>query len=204
MSDFIRPEVAAFLRRWRGILLAFGLGAVGLRLAFVSPGAISALLGWIAVVVALALVWSTAQRMRFDGASGEGPGMVEVVEGQIAYWGPQGGGFAALGEISAIALATRGADRAWVLSTPGQADLVIPLGAAGAADLFDAFGTLPGLTGAALVGAVEAGPVRPGRIPAESPAALPQVAGAAPRIRKIWTRPLVTLTGTGPDGGGVR
>ncbi len=161
------------------MLVALALAAIGLWWGIGSGGLVR-VAGWLLVALAVVLLWSAVQRLRF--ATGpEAPGVVEVVEGQVSYFGPAGGGFAALGEVAEILLAERGGARAWVLRTPGQGDLVIPLGATGAELLFDAFGTLPGLTGGALVAAVEHG--------AATGTVLPALRPGAPRLRRIWRRP---------------
>lgn len=139
----IRPEAAAALMRWREALIGAALIAAGLWLAslggafFVTVGAGAAGLG-----AALALIaW---RRMRFR-LGGSAPGLVEVVEGQIAYLAPSGGGFAALSEIEEVALTFTAAGRpAWRIVQAGAPALVVPLGAEGAEALFDAFLSLPG------------------------------------------------------------
>lgn len=169
MADFIRPEVLAALSRWRGVIGALATGAAGWWLATRAFGSI-AVIGWGLVALAPVLLLIAVQRRRFADAGGEGPGMVEVVEGRIGYFGPAGGGFVALDDLEAILLAGPAAGRVWLLRSRGQPDLAVPLGAEGAEALFDAFVTLPGVTAALLVGAVSAGR-----------------AGAAPR--QIWRRP---------------
>lgn len=161
------------------MLVALAIAALGLWWG-IGSGGIVRIAGWLLVALAVTLLWSAVQRLRF-AAGPEAPGVVEIVEGQISYFGPAGGGFAALSEVAEIHLAERGGARAWVLRTPGQGDLVIPLGATGAEALFDAFGSLPGLTGGALVAAVAPGDATGTRLPALRP--------GAPRLRRIWRRP---------------
>lgn len=186
MSDLIRPEALALIARWRGVLIALGLAGLGLWWGLGSGGILAAL-GWAMVLLAAILLWTEVQRRRFARAADAGdpdPGVVEVTEGQVTYLAARGGGFAALSEVSEILLATRGGDRAWVLRAPGQPDLVIPLGAAGADALFDAFGSLPGLTGAALVQALT--------VPVDAAArgtVLPMVRPGTPDRRRVWRRP---------------
>lgn len=181
MSDLFRPEALATLSRLRGPIVAVGLAGLGLWWGLTSGGVI-AMLGWAMVAGGLSLGWTAVQRLRFARAGAGDPGVVEVVEGQVSYFGPAGGGFAALDDVAELLLASRGADRAWVLCRPGQPDLVIPLGAAGADRLFDAFGSLPGLTGAALVAAVAPSA-------AAGAGGLPAGVSGAPALRRVWRRP---------------
>ena len=175
----IRPEALEALTRWRGFLIAGAVAALGLWW-MMTGGDMGRILGGALVILGGLLAWTAWQRRRF--ATGvDGPGAVEVIEGQISYFGPAGGGYASLSEISHISIATRGADRAWVIATPGEGDLVIPIGAAGSEALFDAFGSLPGLTAGALIAAVEGG------VPAGN--VLPLRRGGRPTARTIWTRP---------------
>lgn len=154
----IRPGPAATLTRWREVLVGAAVAALGgwllLKPGYVLPAAGLALglLGAGLVVVGLRRLWF--------GAAPEGPGVVQVVEGQVAYFGPAdgtgGGGFVALDEVVALALSPDGA--AWVLTAADGARLTIPRGAQGAEALLDAFVRLPGLDPAALVRAPATGP----------------------------------------------
>lgn len=138
-----RPEAIRRLRRWRSVLIALGVMALGLWCALASFGAMV----WIGGAVALAgsaLAIAAVQRMRFERGP-DGPGVVRVDEGAIAYFGPLTGGVVARSEMTALALDRTGHPAHWVLSQPGQDDVMIPLGAEGAEALFDAFAALPGM-----------------------------------------------------------
>ena len=91
----------------------------------------------------VALVWIGAQRARFR-SSGAGPGTVEVDEGRIIYYGPLTGGSVDLRDVSAVTYDPSLHPAHWRLQQPGQGGLLIPVNAAGAERLFDAFATLPG------------------------------------------------------------
>lgn len=139
----IRPEAQETLKRWRGVILAGAIAAWGLRW-FVTGVGIMPWLG--AALIALGGVMAVAslQRMRFFQGRG-GPGVVQVVEGQVAYFGPFDGGSVALTELTRLDLVP-GADPAcWRLHQLGQAPLEIPVTAEGAENLFDLFATLPGI-----------------------------------------------------------
>jgi hypothetical protein len=87
---------------------------------------------------------------------------VEVDEGQVGYLGPSFGGFVALPDLVEVRLVTMYGRRLWRLKQADGQALLIPVDAAGAERLFDAFGSLPGMDMAALLAALEA-PVAQGR-----------------------------------------
>lgn len=139
----IRPEAQAALRRWREVLVGIALAVLALWWLANAVG----ILRWIAPAVLVgagALIMVGVQKARFRSA-GQGPGAVKVVEGQIAYFGPLTGGAVALSEITRLTLDSTQRPAHWVLEQPGAAPLHIPVNAAGAEALFDAFASLPGL-----------------------------------------------------------
>ena len=141
--SFLRPEALSLLRRWRGVLGGAVVAAIGLWWIFTSFGVLS-WIGWVVLAAGLALAFTGLQRLRF--ATGQdGPGVVSITEGQVAYFGPLTGGVVAVRDLSALTLDPSGTPAHWVLSQPDQPDLHIPLTAEGAEALFDAFATLPGL-----------------------------------------------------------
>ena len=91
---FFRPEAKAALWRWREVLAAAALVLVGLWW-IMGPGRLLALPGWALVLAGVALCVVGVQRARFRGP-GDGPGAVQVDEGQIAYFGPLTGGVVAI------------------------------------------------------------------------------------------------------------
>lgn len=144
----IRPELRAALRRWQEVLAGAAVAGVGLWwLRATGSGFFQALAAAVALVGG-ALSWIGYRRLRFAGASG-GPGLVQVVEGQIAYFGPHDGGFVAVRDLDGLHLVDHG--RAWLLVRRGDPPVSIPVGAQGASALFDAFATLPGIDMPALL-----------------------------------------------------
>jgi hypothetical protein len=143
MSRFLRPEAVAALNRWRGVLLSAAALALGLLIAWRSFGLTVWLGAAIALTGAVSLI-AAAQRMRFAAGSG-GPGVVEIDEGAIGYFGPLSGGVVARSEITAVALDRNGKPAHWAISQTGQDDVMIPLTARGADALFDVFAALPGM-----------------------------------------------------------
>ncbi|MCZ4353468.1 hypothetical protein O4H61_13185 [Roseovarius aestuarii] len=141
--SFVRPQARAALSRWRAVLIWAAVALWGLWWTFFSYGT----LVWIGAAIALvgsAMAVAAVQRMRFGRDTGA-PGVVRVDEGAIAYFGPLTGGVVARSELTGLALDRTGQPAHWVLSQPGQPDVMIPLGAEGADDLFDAFAALPGM-----------------------------------------------------------
>ena len=177
----IRVEVTDSAWRWREVIAAGVFGTFGLWLVWLG-GFLLGPLG--ALVLVLAAFWGVTawRRVRFtqDVAA---PGMVEVDEGQVGYLGPSFGGYVALPDLVELRLVTMQGRRMWRLKQADGQALMIPVDAAGAERLFDAFASLPGMDTAALVAAVEttqaagqaeqAGlPVLRGDAPAPTPAIL--------------------------------
>jgi len=141
--SFIRPEAQAAIWRWREIIVAAVVLLMGLRWVL---GAFGLLFwgGWVLLIIGTALAVVGAQRMRFRLGVG-GPGVVQVDEGQIAYFGPLTGGAVAVSELTQLALDHTAKPPHWVLNQPGQDPLHIPVNAEGTEILFDVFASLPGL-----------------------------------------------------------
>ncbi|MEM8958771.1 MAG: hypothetical protein AAGC86_13270 [Pseudomonadota bacterium] len=140
----IRPELIALARRWRESLTGAGLVVLGLWAGLAATGLLG-VLGWIALSAGLALAAAGIQRARFRDGAGEGPGVVTVTEGQIAYFGPLDGGVVAMDLLSELSFDPRSSPPVWVLRHGGGAPVHIPVTATGAEALFDAFEQLPGL-----------------------------------------------------------
>jgi hypothetical protein len=154
----IRPEAAATLNRLREALAGALLVGIGGWLVL-KPGYVLPLVGAGLAALGAGLAVVGLRRMWFR-ADGQGPGVVQVIEGQVAYFGPVDasaqGGFVALDDLMSLALTADGAH--WRLTSVEGTVLVIPRAARGAENLLDAFVRLPGLDPAALVRAASAGP----------------------------------------------
>jgi hypothetical protein len=140
---FFRPEAKSALWKWREVLTAAVLIVLGLWW-IIGPGRLLALPGGALVLGGIALSAVGLQRARFRTA-GDGPGAVQVVEGQIAYFGPLTGGVVALDALERLSLDASAHPAHWRLDAPGQDTIQIPVNASGAEALFDAFAKLPGL-----------------------------------------------------------
>jgi len=153
MGGLIRPEAQAALWRLREVFAAVGLAAVGLWLAALG-GFVLVPLGAIVVMLAAGFGLLAWRRLRF-AQGGDAPGVVELDEGQISYFGPDVGGAVALRELVELRLITAGGRRMWRLRQDDGQALVIPVNAMGAERLFDAFAALPGMDTGVLVAAVD-------------------------------------------------
>ncbi len=159
--SFIRPGASAFLARHAELLVAAGAVAAGLWLAG-RGGPLFGLLGGGVSATGAGLGWIALARRRF-APPGAGPGLVEVVEGEVRYLGPGYGGTAALADLVEVRLLERRGRRVWRLALEGAPPLYIPLEALGAEALFDLFATLPGLGAGRLIEAL-ARPATPDRL----------------------------------------
>lgn len=182
----IRPEAAAALMRWREVAAAAGLGAAGAFLVALG-GLILAPLGAILLLFAAAWAVMALRRLRFTQAVAA-PGVVEIEEGQIGYLGPAFGGYAALPDIVELRLLTLRGRRLWRLKQADGEVLLIPVDAAGAGALFDAFAGLPGLDTAVLVAALDPDTTATGTT-ATNTTTTGTALAAGPATRLIWRRP---------------
>lgn len=139
----IRPELVARFRPWREVIAAGLTGALGIWI-FAQGGLLFQPLG--GAILALAVLWGRGawRRRRFAIPIGA-PGLVEVEEGAIRYYGARAlGGEVALRDLSQIRLIRLQGRTHWRLRTRDGEALLIPVEAAGAAALADAFAALPG------------------------------------------------------------
>lgn len=141
--SLIRPDVKAKLWLWREPLVGAALSALGLLWVFTERG----LVFWVGVALALVgglAIWTGLQRLRFRVGDG-GPGVVQVTERQVTYFGPDTGGAVSIDALSQVALAPGDPFNAWVLTESTGVSLEIPTHAEGADALFDVFSALDGI-----------------------------------------------------------
>jgi hypothetical protein len=158
MADFLRPQARATLWRLRGVAVALAPAALGLWIAATTFG-LTRWLGWALVALGAALALAALQRLRF-GLHDGGPGVVQIDERRLSYFGPLTGGVIDLDDLTRLGIDGSSHPPHWLLTAPG-AVLAVPVNAAGAEALFDAFAALPGLSPERLIAAVNAPPPRP-------------------------------------------
>lgn len=141
MADLIRPEARAAIWRWREVLA--GLAMAGVGAWFTAGFGLLVWLGGAVIALAAVLIITGLQRARFRGAA-NGPGIVTIDEGQLAYFGPLAGGVLSIRDMAQVTLDPTGHPLHWQLTDRGGATLTIPATAGGADLLFDVFATLPG------------------------------------------------------------
>lgn len=173
----IRPAVLAGARRWQGVIegamfiLAGAWAFAGGTLVWQLPGL---------AAMALGIGWAVNgwRRARFQ-ADPSAPGLIEVDEGRIRFLHPVMGGEVSLNDLAELKLVTLRGRRLWQMRDLAGARLIVPLESAGAGDLADALSSLPGLSSASLVAALDADA-------APSGTTLP---GTGHSERPVWMRP---------------
>lgn len=150
----LRPAALAQMRRWADPALGTGVLLFGLWLIRLG-GLILIPIG--AALAAVGLGWAVLgwRRARFPSQTAA-PGLVELDEGRLRYLHPKMGGEVSLNDLSELRLVTMNGRRIWQLSDLSGQRLLVPLDAAGAGELFDAFSALPGLGSAGLMAALAA------------------------------------------------
>ena len=143
--SFVRPGAKAAIARWREALIGAGLMALGLYWnLWLTPG----LLTWVGLVVVLlgtALFFAGLQKGR-SRLGGGGPGVVQIIERRIGFFGPLNGGIVDLDNVTSLTFDPTEHPPHWVITHDTGPALHIPINAEGADALFDAFASLPGLS----------------------------------------------------------
>ncbi|GAA4222559.1 hypothetical protein GGQ68_001076 [Sagittula marina] len=156
----IRPEVKQGLRRWQEVLVGAAVAALGLYWALFTGGGVLHWIGWLVCAVGCGLGVAGVQRARFRQGS-DGPGVVQVIERRVSYFGPLNGGLVDLEAMTSLLLDPTEKPPHWVMRVPGQEPLHIPLTAKGADQLFDAFASLPGIQTEHMLRQMHGDPVGP-------------------------------------------
>ncbi|MFC3166868.1 MULTISPECIES: hypothetical protein [Paracoccus] len=166
----IRPDLRAWAARRSEVLVATAILLAGLWLAL-RGGWFFAALGGLVLLVGLSLLIGAIRRLPFRRQV-TAPGLVEVDEGAIRYYGAAVlGGEIALRDLAEIRLLRLKGRGHWRLRSTGGEALLVPVDAAGADLLAHAFTALPGLD----MGAVSA--------------ALAHLADRPDAVRTVWRRP---------------
>jgi len=161
--SFFRPHVGTHLAKWREAYIIGGLLLLGLWLFLYGSGTLNLVaqgLGLVISLVGMIFLYTTLQRIRFKRAE-NAPGVVEVTEREISYFGPMHGKTISLESLRKIELRESEAYAAiWVLHHAKGDPMIVPTSAKGSERLFDAFSGLSGLKMDVLVKAVNRVPVR--------------------------------------------
>ena len=137
----IRPELTASLKRSSEVLAGLGVVLFGVWALQANDPFFQALAALVALAgLGLAVIGWRRMRFKRDGVA---PGVVQLDEGQVSYFGPEEGGFLALRTLAELHLIDHG--NTWLLISTDGTRLEIPVAASGADGLFDAFATLPDL-----------------------------------------------------------
>ncbi|WP_372802972.1 hypothetical protein [Paracoccus seriniphilus] len=168
-GEMIREPVRQLLSRWGEAIAAACVTLGGLWLIWLGGWFFLALGGMVAMV-GLVLLIGAWRRIPFRRQIAA-PGVVEVVEGAVRYFGANElGGEIALRDLVEIRLIRLNGQGHWRLRSIGGEALLIPVDAAGAEMLAHAFTALPGLQ----MGAVSS--------------ALAHVAEQSDAIHTVWRR----------------
>ena len=144
MTTFLRPQARYTMWRWREALYGAAIALLGLWWAIKGVLLVQTL-GMVVAAIGALFIVAGLQRGRFRQA-GDGPGVVQVAERRITYFGPLGGGGIDISDLTMLTIDPTAKSAAhWILSSPMQRDIAVPVNAAGADALFDAFGALSGL-----------------------------------------------------------
>lgn len=158
MAPLIRPAVTRLVAPFLPAVVMVVLGLWLMRLG-----------GWLLLPLGVGLAGIGAglalvewRRKRLGSWGRDGPGVVEISEGILRYWGTNDlGGEIALRDLVEIRLLQINGTPFWRLRSAQNEALLIPVEAGGAEVLADAFATLPGIDIGALIHARQAAS-RPG------------------------------------------
>lgn len=143
--SFVRPGAKSLILRWREALTGAGVMLLGVYWSFgVTPGLLT-WVGYLGVLLGAALLFTGLQKGRAR-IGGGGPGIVQVVERRIGYFGPLNGGVVDVESMTSLSFEPTEFPPHWVITHENGPALHIPANAEGADVLFDVFSSLPGLS----------------------------------------------------------
>ena len=154
--SLIRPEAAAFLKKWREAILGGVVLMFNIQLAASSVGLLRGL-AFAGILIGAALFIEGVRRARLPDGTG-GVGVVDVDERQITYFGPHGGGAVSIDELIRVKVRTTeqgptASDFFWEFTQADGQRLTIPGDAENAGALFDVLTVLPGADYEAVISA---------------------------------------------------
>lgn len=150
----MRERALRVLRDWAEPL-AYGAVALTILWLLDNMALLGGPAGWLVLGVAAFVLWRLFRGAYVEGmlkrARAEGPGVVDIVERRIAYFGPEQGGGVSIDALTRVEIHTTSdgplaEDVFWVFHVEGQPGpvLTIPAGAVGAERLLGALSALPG------------------------------------------------------------
>ena len=149
MASFLRPDARDAIWRWREVLVGVAIAGIGLWwLATFYPPV--RWVGWAILAIGVGGAIAGLQRARFR-QPGIGPGVVQVVERRLAYFGPLTGGAMDVEDLTRLVLDPTGRPAHWRLTGVGGQEIEIPVNAKGVDALFDLFAALPGIDTTAML-----------------------------------------------------
>jgi hypothetical protein len=161
--SFIRPTVAAHFTKWREAYFVAGVMLLGAWTYLHGAARLNLILQGLGLVISLAgiiLLRTTIQRIRFRRTQ-IAPGMVDVTEREISYFGPMHGKTISLESLHKIELRESEAYASiWVLHHADGDPMIVPTSAKGSDRLFDAFTSLSGVKMDTLVAAINHTPIQ--------------------------------------------
>lgn len=160
--SFIRPPVVTHFTKWREAYFAGFIMGLGCWAFLQGQSTLNLVLQAIGLIIALAgiiFLRTAIQRIRFR-KSQKAPGMVDVTEREISYFGPMHGKTISLECLNKIELRESEAYASiWVLHHTEGDPMIVPTTAKGSDRLFDAFVSLSGVKMDVLVSAINQVPI---------------------------------------------
>ncbi|MEM7060933.1 MAG: hypothetical protein AAF557_25420 [Pseudomonadota bacterium] len=160
--SFFRPEAVDAVRRYAEPVLYTVIAVAGLwrGTQLIREGAwVGAVLFTIGAFAAIALVTAIERAIVAWRGRRRGPGIVSIREGQISYFGPEGGAILAMDALVRVEIITTetgpfAPDLFWHLTDEIGQTAVIPGGAEDITTLLDRLGSLPGFDHIAVISAM--------------------------------------------------
>lgn len=147
------------MRRWREAIFGAFMAFSGMIIAVGQQG-FMALLGTACAIVGAIIIFAGIQRSRFR-VGHDGPGMVQVHERLVTYYGPHDGGSVSVDALASVHLDPTVKPAAWILQEVGGQPLSIPTNAVNAEELFDVFAALDGIKTDNMLAKLRAAPKEP-------------------------------------------
>ena len=127
---------------WRETIIAIIFAGLGLNWILNSFGTLHTL-GYGVLLTGMVLAYASYQRTRFKRTE-TGTGIVEFIEGQISYFGPETGAIFSINDINRLILDKSKYSSKWIIENTAGYQIEIPTNVEGNEVLFDVFNSLEG------------------------------------------------------------